>query len=219
MAQYLRRHWYDFALGFAILTLTWQVFARYDGLRLILLLNLVVMFLHEYEEYHFPGGAQWVLNLTLGGERDKLDRRPLNQVNGTFNNVILWIFYLLPVIWPNLIWLGLGPVIVGVFVQFVAHAVIANVRLHSWYNPGLATTILGFIPVGIWYLVYVYQHHLIHGTDWIWSVVYAAVFLGVGIIFIGFRLMGRPFENHPFDSVEIARFDGARRRARLGLPQ
>ena len=54
--NFVRRHWYDLGLGLALITLTVQAFLRIEGLQLILLLNLVVLFVHQFEEYHWPGG-------------------------------------------------------------------------------------------------------------------------------------------------------------------
>ncbi|HEY4226121.1 MAG TPA: HXXEE domain-containing protein [Pseudolysinimonas sp.] len=209
--RFFRNHWYDVALALAVVTLLWQAFARYDGLRLILLLNLVAMLLHEVEEYRLPGGAPWLINLTLGSRTD-LDRTPLNQVNGAFNNVAFWAFYLIPVIWPDVIWLGLAPVLVGLG-QFLAHGILCNIRIRSVYNPGLATVIIGFIPLGIWYLIEAGPR--IQGLDWVLAIVEAAVFMLV--IGFGFIVLGKPFRNRPFTPEEMARFDGLRRLKRLGL--
>jgi hypothetical protein len=209
--KFIRNHWYDVALALAIVTLVWQAIAQYDGLRLILLLNLIAMFLHEFEEYHWPGGAPWLINLTLGA-RTELDRAPLNQVNGTFNNVVFWVFYLLPVIWPNTIWLGLAPVLVG-FGQFLAHGILCNIRIRSFYNPGLATVIIGFIPVGIWYLIEAGGR--IQPVDWAIAAAYAVGFMLV--IGFGFIVLGKPFRNRPFTPEEMARFNGIERLKRLGL--
>ena len=213
--RFLLRHWYDLGLALAIATLVWQAFAQYDGLRLILLLNLVVISLHQYEEYHWPGGGPWMINVVLGTKDATVDRYPLNQLNALLNNFVLWLLYLLPVIWPETIWLGLGAVLVG-FGQLFAHGVQCNIKLKTWYNPGLATGIIGHVPLGIWYLVEVYRNDLISGWDWVGAIAYVLVVMGI-IVGVGFVLMGNKTSPHPFAREELVRSNAVRHLTRLGI--
>ena len=127
--NFVRRHWYDIGVGLALIALTWQVFARFEGLRLILLLNLVVLFLHQYEEYHWPGGFPWIFNeVVKRGSDGPADRYLLNQNNVAFINIIAWPFYLAPVLFPDAIWLGLGQVLFGLVGQVIFHGIVANLK-------------------------------------------------------------------------------------------
>ena len=59
--------------------------------------------LHEFEEYYWPGGFPWICNEVLmpkaGGPPD---RYVLNRNNAAFVNLLAWLFYLVPVFFPNL---------------------------------------------------------------------------------------------------------------------
>jgi hypothetical protein len=215
--KYVLRHWYDIGLALAFGVLVVQAFAQFDGLREILLLSLVVISLHQYEEYHFPGGGPWLINVSLGTKDSTVDRYPLDQVNALVNNAVLWLFYVPAVIWPDLIWLGLAPVLLGMVGQLLAHGIMVNIRLKTWYNPGLATVLLGHVPLGIWYLITVYRHGTIAWTDWLAAVGCNVVIMAI-IVGIGFRLMGSKNSNHPFTPEEMAKFNGTRRLGRLGIP-
>ena len=80
---------------------------------------------------------------------DRPDRYPNNVL--IVNVFPAHPFYLLAVFFPETIWLGLAPVPFG-FGRFLGHGVIGNIKLKSFYNPGLAAGVLGHIPLGIWYL-------------------------------------------------------------------
>lgn len=58
--KFLRRHWHDIGLFSAIvagacLIFTWNDLAL---LQKLLLLNFIVVLLHQFEEYSWPGGFQ-----------------------------------------------------------------------------------------------------------------------------------------------------------------
>lgn len=147
--KFLRRHWHELGLVPAIvagayLTFGWSELAV---LQRLLLLNFIVVLLHQLEEYRLPGGFPAVANLVLLRSPTP-DRYPVNQNSAMVANVFFaYLFYLLPVFLPDVIWLGLGPVLIGAVVQLVGHGIVINRKLGSFYNPGLATTVLGHVPV------------------------------------------------------------------------
>jgi len=79
------------------------------------------------------------------------DRYPLNQANCAFINITAWAFYLVPVILPGAVWLGIAQVLFGMVGQLIVHGVVINIRLKTIYNPGLAAVVLGHVP--LWHLV------------------------------------------------------------------
>ncbi len=211
-----RNHWYDIALVLAIAVLVWQAFAGYTGVRLALLLNLVAIFLHQFEEYRLPGGEPWILNEAFQRRGGPADVYPLNQGNAAFMNVFAWPFYALPAFIPDVVWVGLAPVLVG-FAQLLVHGIINNRRLKTLYNPGLAAVALGHVPVGIWYLVLVYQQNLITGWDWLWGTLYAVLSLGLVMGLIGYRVMVTKDPKWAFTAEEMNRFGRLRRLKHAGL--
>jgi len=89
LMNFIRRHCYDLGLGLALIALTWQAFAHIEGLQLILLLNLIVLFLRQFEEYHWPGGFPWIFNEAVRGASDgPAACYLLNQNNAVFINIM-----------------------------------------------------------------------------------------------------------------------------------
>ena len=73
------------------------------------------------------------------------------------NVIFAYGFYLVPIFFPKAIWFGLAPVLVGLTMQFFGHVIYVNVKLKTFYNPGVATTLFGHVPVGLIYLYYTWQ--------------------------------------------------------------
>ena len=114
-----------------------------------------------------------------------------------------------------ILWLGLAPVLFG-FGQFIGHGIGNNKKLRALYNPGLAAVVLGHIPIGIWYLVEVYSKSMIDLWDWVFAVAYMALFMGVGMMRIGYGLLADENSPYPFAPEEIERFDRGNHLARIG---
>ena len=213
--RFIRRYWYNLGLALAVVAVVWALLGHLKTVQLILLLNFVVLTLHQFEEYSCPGGFPWIMNEVMRPKGNRPDRYPLNQNNAFFINVPLaWSFYLIPVFFPDVVWLGLAPTLFG-FGQIIAHGIIANRKLKSLYNPGLVAVVLGHVPVGIWYLVEVYSKSMITLSDWVFAVVYIACFIVVGMLTIGFRLLADKNSAYPFAPEEMARFDRRGHLARI----
>lgn len=217
--KFVRSHWYHAAIVLAAGVLLWQVlFAHYAGVQLISLLNFVAILIHQFEEYRWPGGESWILNnVSQPGKGGPADRYPLNQANATFMNLAVWPFHIAPIIRPDLIWLGLAPILMESVGQFIVHGIQTNRRLKTWYNPGLGAVVLGHIPLAIWYVIEVYRQDLIAWWDWPVAIVYAVIFLGITFGLIGYRLMVDKNSPHPFTSGEMHRFGREERLRHAGI--
>ena len=213
--QFIRRHWYSLGLGFAVIAVVWSFLGDLRTVQVILLLNFAVLPLHQFEEYAWPGGEPWIINEVMMPKGDRPDRYPLNQNNAFFMNVPLaWSFYLIPVFFPDVVWLGLAPVLFG-FGQFFAHGMANNRKLRSLYNPGLAAVVFGHIPLGIWYLVEVYSKGMITLWDWVFAVAYIVIFIGIGMKKIGYGILADKNSLYPFAPEEMERFDRRGHLARI----
>ncbi len=215
--KWFMRHWYDVAGIFVIPAALWAWLGHWSVAQLILLLNFVVILIHQFEEYRFPGGEPWILNEVFQPKGGPVDRYPLNQLNAAFMNTTAWLFYLVPVFFPNQVWLGLAPVIAGMVGQLVVHGVLTNFKLKTFYNPGLAAVVFGHVTLGIWYVVEVYRQRLIHWWDWPAGVVYMVVFLLVTFRLLGYGLLCRRDSKHPFAAAEMNRWSRVRRLRRAGI--
>jgi hypothetical protein len=154
---FIRRHWYTLGLAVGAVAVAWAISGRLSTVQVILLLNFVSLVLHQFEEYAWPGGEPWLINEVMQPKGGPADRYPLNQNNAFFMNVPLaWSFYLLPVFFPSVVWLGLAPVVFG-FAQLFGHTIPPIKKFKSIYSPGLAAVAFGHVPAGIWYLVHVHS--------------------------------------------------------------
>jgi hypothetical protein len=213
--RYFRRYWYYVGLVLGAIASAWAFLGQLTTIQFILLLNFAVLTVHQFEEYGLPGGFPWIMNEVVRPKGGPADRYVLNQNNALWVNVWLaWPFYLLPVFFPDVIWLGLAPTVFG-FGQFGFHGIVANVKLKSFYNPGLVAVVFGHIPVGIWYLAEIYSKGTIPGLDWVLAFIYIACFIVVGMLIIAFRVLADRDSPYPFAPEEMNRFDRERRLARI----
>ena len=155
--------------------------------------------------------------LIMQPKGNRPDCYPLNQNNAFFMNVVLaYPFYLIAVFIPDMIWLGLAPVLFGIL-QFVVHGFATNRKLKSFYNPGLATVVLGHIPIGIWYLVEVYAKGMISLWNWAFTVALMALLMGGGMMGIGYGTLADKDSSYPFAPEKIERFDRLGHLACIGI--
>ncbi|WP_420808829.1 HXXEE domain-containing protein [Cedecea colo] len=165
------------------------------------------MLAHQVEEYGYPGGFPTVTNLMVMGEKDIPDRYPLNANQCMISNTLLtYFFYIAAISFPGLIWLGLAQVGLGLF-QVLAHGIAVPVRIKRLYNPGLATTLFLFLPVGIYYIRYVTTNNLASTGDFVlgFFVTFGAV---VALFLLPIILLRSKQSKYPFSEAEMRRFAG-----------
>ena len=209
LIKFLRRHWPDIGLFSAVIAGAYLLFAWNEivFLHKLLLLNFIVVLLHQFEEYSWPGGFPAVANMVLMPS-ERPDRYPLNQNSSMVANLIFtYGFYLLPVFFPTVIWLGLATVFIGAIAQFIGHAIFVNIRLRSFYSPGVATDVFGWLPIGVIYISYVVANNMVDLWILLLAVVWAAVFMFLDFIIIEQRFLGDINSPYPFDQDEMKRFD------------
>ena len=212
------RHWYslDLIVTAALcvaLALNWGSMAMVQRL---VLLNLIVLTIHQFEEYGFPGGEPAIMNRVLQGS-DQPDRFPLNQFSAMFTNVIAaFILYGLPFFFPDAIWLSLAPMLFN-FGQLMVHGVATNRTLHGFYNPGLAAVVFLHLPISIYFIWYVCSTGTITGWDWLWGFLYAAAAGGLLVGFMTYAVFASRKTTWPFAPEEMARFDVEGQIAQRGV--
>lgn len=211
--RFITRHWYNIggvvALGaIAVLVFYWNDLEMLVRLQLM---SFIAILVHQFEEYGWPGGGPAIMNGVIR-KSDRLDRYPLNQFSAMLGNVLIaYTVYLIPVFLPNVIWLGLMPMLFG-FAQFPAHGIVGNLKLKSIYNPGLAAVVFLHIPVGMYYIYYVVANGLVSSRDWVIAIIYMAIVLGLfGVL--TYKVLPDRDSEYPFDKVEMERFHGAERLA------
>ena len=191
--------------------------SRMEVTQRILLINFIVILIHQFEEYAFPGGEAAITNYTTfpSDSEDYVDRYPLNQFSAMFGNVFVAVaFYLLPVFFPEQIWMGLAPCLFGMG-QFLVHGIKTNVSLHTFYNPGLVAVVLGHIPCGIAYISYTAAHGLLSGQTWLCAVGYMLLFIACfGLL--TYRIFPDKQSKWPFTEEEFDRFHVRERLDKIG---
>lgn len=215
--RFLSKNWY-YAGGVLFVALAFLVgfFGdALDPLRNILLLSFMALLVHQFEEYAIPGGFPAVFNIGLMGEKEFPDRRPLNRKSALIVNVIEgYPFYLLAVIFPGVIWLGLVQILFGM-AQFLIHGIVINLRLKTLYNPGLGTVVFLHWPIGLYYIWYVYTHGLIQPWHWIAAVV-CTILAALLIIMLPIRLFTNDMNPaYAFSAEEMERFHVKEKMANL----
>lgn len=131
----------------------------------ILMMSFMALFAHQFEEYVLPGGGPVVINKGNFDEKEHYRNFPGNMHSAMIVNNSAYLVYLLALIFPQFIWLGLGTMFFNLF-QLVGHGIKMNRGMKTWYNPGLGTTIVLLVPISIYYITYIVNHQLVSGWDW-----------------------------------------------------
>lgn len=207
--NFLRKNWYYVGGGlFVVLAIGLVIFWNdMSVLRRLMWISYMAMLVHQFEEYALPGGFPAIMNIAwMPGEGKKPDRYPGNRKSVLFVNVFFcYTFYILSILFPNQIWLGLGTVLFGM-TQFIVHGIIINRKMHSIYNPGLFAVVFLFWPIGIYYIWYVMTNQLVQWWMWPVAIVYLALAANFGVNMPVFRWFADPNSPYPFDQSEMERF-------------
>jgi len=207
--NFMRKNWHSIGGGlFVALAIGLAIFWKdMSMLRRLMWISFLALLVHQFEEYAWPGGFPAVMNIAWQpSEGGKPDRYPLNQHSALVVNVFFaYPFYILPIVFPNLIWLGLAQVLFGM-AQFGVHGILINRKMKSIYNPGLFAVVFLHWPIGIFYIWYIYTQGL--ARFWMWPVAIVLVALGA---FFGVNLpVTRWFADqkspYPFSEKMMARF-------------
>ncbi|KAJ4354598.1 uncharacterized protein N0V89_006335 [Didymosphaeria variabile] len=156
MIDFLRHHWYDLGAVSAAVTVYYFHVNRknLNTIQRWLIASFLTVLVHQFEEYRFPGGFPAAMNIGVQAS-PRPTTYPLNAHSAMITNTVAtYGLYLPPIFFPNLVWLGIGPVILG-FGQVIIHGININSKMRTFYNPGLASTLLMHVPVGIAYIQHV----------------------------------------------------------------
>ena len=121
------------------------------------------------------------------------------------NVLIAYTVYLIPIFLPNIIWLGLAPILFGM-AQFIVHGILTNRKMKSIYNPGLGAVVFLHIPIGAYYIYYIISNGLSSGWDWIIAIVYMIIVVGVVVNKMTYDWLADKNSKYPFAKDEMERF-------------
>ncbi|MGO4953416.1 HXXEE domain-containing protein [Paenibacillus sp. DRB1-1] len=171
--DFLRKYWQDAGaiIGVVVCIVLLMNPAILLDITAMLWLSFVAILFHQFEEYRWPGYFAGLFNNVMF-KSDTPDHYPLNTQSAMIINVaIAYVFYLLPVWFPQVVWLGLAPVFMGFF-QVVWHGIVVNIKAKTLYNPGLITALFLHVPVGIWYIHEIVKQDIPTAIDWIAGTIY-----------------------------------------------
>jgi len=149
--QLLRNHWYDLSGILAVITSIYLIMNFYDFtyVKIVVYINLISLFLHQLEKFRVIGTYPEKINTTLF-DSDIPDRYPLNTQTALINNVGFgWLLYLGAAVFADsAIWLGIATILLS-FGSFIVHVFIINIKGGTFFNAGMITSILQYLPLTI----------------------------------------------------------------------
>lgn len=170
MLNAFRYHWFDVGVLLAAILGASLFYAQPKGMTLVMWLSLGSLFLHQAEEWRYPGYFPAFVNAVMF-KSDMPDRYPLNANSGMMINVILgWgVYFLAALYWERMPWLAIATMVVSVG-NILFHTVLLNIKGKTLYNPGLVTCWLCFVPVVCGFLILASGDHFVSGADWLWGI-------------------------------------------------
>ncbi len=180
--SFLRMHWFDVGLVLAALVGLFILIDHPTRLALLLWISLITLFLHQFEEYRYPGYFPGMMNTAMFASQQP-DRYPLNpQIALIVNIVVGWLFYILAAIFAEkTIWMGIATILVSAG-NFIAHTFLFNIKGKTRYNPGMLTADLLFLPLAVVLFILVIHNHAATSVDWLVGAVLGVALNVIGIL-------------------------------------
>ncbi|MFR3090873.1 MAG: HXXEE domain-containing protein [Eggerthella lenta] len=199
--KFWQRYWYYIGgVAFVILAFAMGLWgsAALDYVQVLLIFSWMGMLVHQFEEYAWPGGFPLISNMIVFNEIERPDRYILNQRQCFVSNVVLcYLCYIVPIFFPQLIWLAAAQIFQGLW-QIPAHGIVLNMRLKSVYNPGLFAAVFLQLPVAIVFIWCVLTFMPEAANQLWWGIPGSLVLLGISfglpILFMHDRDSKDPFE-------------------------
>jgi hypothetical protein len=180
--NFMRMHWFDLGIVLAVVVGAFLLINHPNGLTLLLWLSLITLFLHQFEEYRYPGYFPGMMNSVMFSSQQP-DRYPLNAQTALIVNVIVgWLFYFIAAVFSEkAIWLGIATVLVSVG-NFFAHTFLFNIKGKTIYNPGMLTAIVLFLPLSVYFFSSVIQGNVASTIDWGIGILLGIALNAIGIL-------------------------------------
>lgn len=174
------------------------------NVRALAVLNSIAMSAHQYEEYVDPGYFPGMANRTMF-KSEQPRNWPLNEQGLMCANWGFSALYLLGALFPKAKWLVLPGATLGIFQAF-AHGVLMPRAAHAKYSPGLLTSALLHVPIGIATIrgIRAEQGPITRG-DWGRSAAALSVFFAAGVFLPNLAYAKRD-SPYPISDVHLGRF-------------
>jgi hypothetical protein len=167
--------------------------------------NFGALLVHQYEEYQDPGWFPGQFNRGLF-KSDSPRNYPLNTNTGMcINTAIGYPFYIVPILFPKVRWLGLSPVLFGM-AQAVGHGVIFPRIAGDKYSPGFLASALLHVPIGVAYIKAVQADRPLAKAEWAAAIAYTVIFAAAGVA--GPNVVARDKNSpHAFTAAQMGPYD------------
>lgn len=145
-------------------------------------LSLVSLFFHQLEEYRIAGTFPGMMNHVMF-HSEFPDRYPLNTNTALIVNVVVgWLFYFLAAFFgEKAIWLGMATILVSIG-NFIAHTFLFNLKGKTFYNAGMITSWIFFVPCVYFFFKIVYANNLITTADYLIGIPLGITLNVIGIL-------------------------------------
>jgi hypothetical protein len=175
-------HWFDVGIGLAVLASGYVLTASLNTLSVLLWANLIALFLHQFEEYRFPGTFPGMMNTVMFNSPHP-DRYPLNTNTALVINVSVgWLAFLMAaLLGAGALWLGIATMLVSIG-NVLAHTFLFSIKGGTRYNPGMLTAITLFAPIAISFGYVVVVGSSATPIDWALGLVLGVVLNYIGIL-------------------------------------
>lgn len=208
MMKLLRDYWQWISFSLLLALAIYMVTCGHSALPFIqslMVYNFMCLLAHQSEEYIFPGGAGVLINRGTYREVDNFRRYPGNSLSSLVVNLSAYIPYILAIFFPSWIWLGIGLMFFNLM-QFPGHVIANNKALKTWYNPGMLTTIVLFVPMSCYYFYQIYQLNLVTGWDWFFGTLAFVAMVALTVI-LPVQSLKRKDSPYEFSEQQVAKFD------------
>ncbi len=167
--------WHYVSVYLAGLTALIAIFAPVNPVQKCLLASIVVLFLHFFEEFGYPGGFP-LIGMRVMMRSNEMDTKKwnVNNLSSMFGNWgFLLLIYILPLILPGVRFLTLSAMMF-LFAEVLMHYIIFPIRLKKFYNAGLITA-AGLGAIGVYYFTTVFDSTMFVWWDYVLAVVWFVI--------------------------------------------
>jgi hypothetical protein len=182
---------------------------KLTNLRALSVMNFIALLVHQYEEYEDPGYFPGQFNRGIF-KSDQPRNYPLNTNTAMcINTAVAYPFYIAPIVFPKVKWLGLPPVLFGIS-QSIGHGVIFPRIANAKYSPGFLASILLHVPIGFTYIRALRSHGPVGRSTWLRSLAVTVTFAALGVA--GPNFLGRDKDSpHAFTAKQMGSYDAGPR--------
>jgi len=195
--RWFRNHWFDVGgiLALIIVLFVWCLAPALSAFQMLLWLHLAALLLHQVEEYRYPGTFPGMLNVLLFHSKEPR-LYPLQANTAMCINTFAWLLYLLTALChQHAVWLGMITIFISAG-NVLAHSFLFNLKGKTWYNAGMLSSWLCFVPCIYWFFIIIYRAHLVNALDY-WVAVPLGLLANASII-VAIKWLARKNNPYPF---------------------